>query len=338
MDYITTHRSEWEELERLTVKAKKRVGRLIPAEIDRLDVLYRTVSIQLAQVATRTTDFRMVTYLNSLIASAHSVIYLPQKEPLFKQIFRFFLDGFALTVCRQWRCHLLSFALLLMGFFVAYIAAKQDPLAVYALQPAQEIRLPGSSREQLVNSLRSGRDDGNGKKFFFSTFLFSNNLKVGLLGMAAGALAAVPTCLLIIYNGMLLGAFTFTHHAQGIYLEYWAWILPHGITELGAIVICGGIGLRLGQAVICPGRITMHESFILAGREAMRTILGVGGMLCLAAIIESFLRQSHLPTWARLLFAGGTAFFWIFYFVRGCRVMKRQAIEDALICNENTLG
>jgi uncharacterized membrane protein SpoIIM required for sporulation len=142
-------------------------------------------------------------------------------------------------------------------------------------------------------------------------------------------LAAIPTALLMVYNGMLLGAFTAIHHDAGIYTEFWAWILPHGITELGAIILCGGLGLRLGKGVISPGLITRAESLRLAGIEAGTTCIGVGGMLVLAAGIESYLRQSHLSTTARLWFATGTAIFWILFIAHGV-VRERQELTRAI--------
>ena len=131
--------------------------------------------------------------------------------------------------------------------------------------------------------------------------------------MAMGVLAAIPTALLMIYNGMILGVFVAIHQQAGIDAELWAWILPHGVTEIGAIVLCGGVGLMLGRAVVAPGLLTRTEALQQAGI----TSLGVAGMLFAAAIIESYLRQSHLSTSARLLFAAGSALFWAAFIVHG---------------------
>ena len=64
--------------------------------------------------------------------------------------------------------------------------------------PSTDPRQPGASAEQLTSHLRQGRDDASGMKFLLSSFLFQNNLKVGLLAMAAGLLAGVPTVFLMI--------------------------------------------------------------------------------------------------------------------------------------------
>jgi len=326
-DYVSRHMEEWQELELLVEWARRSVKGMTPEQLSRMDVLYRRATVQLAQVATRTRDAGLVRYLNNLTAAAHSIIYLPVKKSSSLRIWSFVSVGFARAVARTLPYHVVASTLLTLGAVLAYFAVRQDPAAAYALLPAGEFRQPGMTSEQLSNILGSGRDMGGGVKFIFASFLFSHNLKVGLLSLATGVLAALPTVLLLVYNGMILGALTSVHHGSGIYAEYWAWILPHGVTELSAIVLCGGIGLLLGRAVVAPGLSTREESLRRAGREAASVCLGIGGMLVFAAIIESYLRQSHLPTWARFAFAAATFALWVFYFANG--VLRERAERTA---------
>ncbi len=316
-DFISRHKQEWDELESLLKRGRRSVKRLSPDEKQRLDVLYRRATVHLSQVQTRTTDAQLSHYLNSLTAAAHSLIYLPPRERALRGLWRFLVEGFARSIARQWRFHAVSLALLIAGASLVYFAGSRDPLALYALMPPGDPRVPGTSKEQLLEILRSGRETGDGSKFLFASFLFSHNFKIGLLSMALGVLAAVPTALLTVYNGMIMGAFVAVHQQAGIGVEMWAWILPHGVTELGAIVLCGGVGLQLGWAVISPGERMRGEALKLIAPEIACTVGGAGVMLIFAAIIESYLRQSHLPTSSRLSFAAATAFFWIVYIASG---------------------
>lgn len=199
-------------------------------------------------------------------------------------------------------------------------------LACYALMMPGDFRLPGATREQLEAALRSGREQSTGFKAVFSSFLFSHNVKVGILSLASGVFVAFPTILLLIYNGAMLGAFTFVHHNAGIYDEYWAWILPHGITELGAIVLCGGVGLSLGMSVLSPGYLSVTERLKNTASDAAAVCGGIVIMLFFAAIIESFVRQSEMTTSSRLIFAGGTAIFWTGYLATG---FQRRSGNDS---------
>jgi uncharacterized membrane protein SpoIIM required for sporulation len=93
----------------------------------------------------------------------------------------------------------------------------------------------------------------------------------------------------------------------------WAWILPHGVTELSAIALCGGVGLMLGRAIVSPGSLSRTQSLLDTGKEAAAICIGVAGMLVAAAFIEGFIRQTSWSTSARMTFAASTAFFWIAY-------------------------
>jgi uncharacterized membrane protein SpoIIM required for sporulation len=324
--FITRNKPEWNELETLLQRARKSTKRLTPDELSRLDVLYRRATVHLAQVRSRTTDENLISYLNGLTSAAHSLIYLPPHSAV-KGGIEFLREGLARTIARNWIWHAISALLLLAGAGSAAVAGSLDVVALYALIPAADPRGPGASRETLLELLRSGRDTGGGGKFVFATFLFSHNLKVGLLSMALGILAAVPTVMLIIFNGMILGAFATVHHQTGIVGEMWAWILPHGITEIGAIVLCGGIGLQLGWAVVCPGMYSRSESLKAVSGEVARTAVGAAFMLVFAAIVESYVRQSELSTEVRLSFAAATAVFWVAYIAYGF-VRERAAANE----------
>jgi uncharacterized membrane protein SpoIIM required for sporulation len=331
-DFIKRNKPVWEELEKLVAQARSGIRRLKPEDLSRLDSLYRRTTIHLAQVTTRTRDARLTKYLNDLTASAHSVIYLPPRRSAFKGFVLFVTEGFGRAVARTWRYHLASAVLCLGGALLAYYAASHDALAAYALSPPAEMagpRMPGSSPEQLNEVLKSGRDQDSGTKFGFASFLFSHNLKVSITAMCLGILAGVPTICLMMYNGMILGALTATHHKAGIYADYWAWILPHAVTELTAIIFCGGVGLLIGKAVLSPKELTRMESLRRAGNEAVPVCLGVALMLVVAAIVESYLRQSHLSNDWRFAFAAASAVFWIIYFAFGAyreRESRRPAV------------
>ena len=315
--FLARNKPDWDELEQLITRAKKSPKHLTTDELSRLDVLYRRASVHLAQVRSRTSDVRLAQYLNGLTAAAHSLIYVAPRDPAFTGIVSFATEGFARTIARNWRYHAISAGLMFGGGLLAYWASMRDIGAMYALMMPGDPRTPGASRETLLEVLRHGRDQAGGEKFVFASFLFGHNLKVALLAMSLGVLAAVPTVLLTVYNGMILGTFVAIHHQAGIVSEMWAWILPHGITEFGAIILCGGMGLQLGEAVVAPGRLSRADRLKVTAPEVGRTAVGVAGMLCFAAIIESYLRQSHLSTAERLAFAAATGVFWTLYIAFG---------------------
>lgn len=327
-DYLARNRKDWEELDSLVKRTRRWVGDLAPEDLSRLDILYRRTVVHLAQASSRTTDKALIQYLNDLTAAAHSVIYLPPRRRFPTKIGHFLAQDFGRAVARTWRYHAVAAALVALGGVLGYYVSMTDLTAAYAILPAGEMRLAGATREQLEEMLRSGRDKGSGTKFAFSSFLFTNNLRVGLMALATGILAAIPTVILLIFNGMILGAMTAVHHKAGIYGEWWAWVLPHGVTELTAIALAGGVGLMIGRAVISPGLRSRGESLRRAGSESLRVIGGVAIMLVLAAIIESYVRQSNWSNVPRFALAGLTAVFWIGYFALGALLESKARREQ----------
>jgi apolipoprotein N-acyltransferase len=68
----------------------------------------------------------------------------------------------------------------------------------------------------------------------------------------------------------------------------------------------------------------VRRRWLDAGREAGRICIGVIVMLAAAAIIESYVRQSHWSTTERLAFAAATGLFWLGYIRLGYRCERVQ--------------
>ena len=114
-DFISRNQPGWDELKALIEKARKWTRRMTPEELSRIDVLYRRTSIHLSQVTTHTTNLQLIQYLNDLTAAAHSLIYLPPRQSIWRGLFVFFADGFPRSIACKWRFHLASALLLLSG-------------------------------------------------------------------------------------------------------------------------------------------------------------------------------------------------------------------------------
>lgn len=314
---FTQYQQEWRELESLVTLVHMGIRKASAAQLGRMDELYRRATIQLARAKTRGGDPELVSYLNSLTARAHSLIYVAPRTSLFAGLLMFLLIGFPRTIARYGRLHFASAVLFFGSAAFGYFATLHDRDALYALSQPDDPRQPGATREQLLDIIEGNRDSGHGELFQFASFLFQNNFRVGLLAILTGVLAGIPTVLILITNGLMLGPFLVIHQQQGLTAEILAWLLPHGIPELGAIVLSGGAGLMLGKSLLTPGKLSRADSLRLASRDVAKVAVGIGVMLFIAAIIESYVRQSHLSISGRFWFAGITGVMWTLYFVNG---------------------
>ncbi len=81
---------------------------------------------------------------------------------------------------------------------------------------------------------------------------------------------------------------------------FWGLILPHGLLELTAVFVAGGVGLRLFWSWVEPRGLTRTASIAREGRTAGTVALGLVAVLLVSGIIEAFVTPSPLPTWARV--------------------------------------
>ena len=126
-------------------------------------------------------------------------------------------------------------------------------------------RGPDASAELLRSMLYDGGDEFLSG---FAAYLFTHNVQVAILAFALGFALAVPTVLLILMNGCILGAMFQVYWSKGLGFELGGWLAIHGTTELFAIALAGAAGMRIGTRVAFPGELTRMTAAAEAGRVA----------------------------------------------------------------------
>lgn len=306
----------WHELDTLLTQIEARGLRSLPAsDLARLPVLYRAAVSSLSVARAISLDRSMLDYLERLVARAYVCVYSPRERV--RGVLGAFLAGGFAAALRRSRWHLvLSAATLLLGAAVAWVLTAEDLSRFeYFIDAAMaQGRDPTASRSELRAPLYSTGEAGGEGLLTFMAFLFNHNAGIGIFTFALGFVAGVPVLLLLLMNGMVLGAMSALYHARDLGREWWAWVLPHGITELLAIVICGAAGLRVADGLIFPGRTGRLEAIARHGREGGMLVFGAVVMLLLAAVIEGILRQTMHDVGMRYVLAATSAVAWLAYF------------------------
>ena len=289
-------------------------------EAERLGVLYRRAAAHYSLIRKDPIRRRQVEEIRQLLVRAHGHVYRPPRARLWPRCLHFFARGFPQAVSRHGAELAISALTLFLGCMLGYTATALDPDLYYAIVPMEETRSPTAAVETLQESLLSGRESSASERSNFSGFLWQHNVRVGLFAFALGVLAGIPTFLLTLYNGLILGAMSAVFVEAKLGTPWFAWLAGHGVTELTALVFCSAGGLALGRAVLWPGRLSRRDSLLEAGRTSTGLAMGTVLMLLIAALLEGFFRQSSASTITRFGVAAATGVLWLAYFLIGARL------------------
>lgn len=283
--YVLAHTHEWQRLEQLVQRR-----RLTGAEADELVETYQGVATHLSVVRTSAPDGSLVAHLSSLLARARTRM-VGTRTGSWRGVAAFFTERFpaALYRMRWWW----------LGCMAANVAVTAVMMIWLLDHPnVEQSLLSPTEIDQLVNS----DFEGYYSEFAASHFaaqVWVNNAWVSALCVALGILGFPVVYLLFqnISNLAIIGSIM-TRAEQGGH--FWGLILPHGLLELTAVFVAGGVGLRLFWSWIEPGALTRTQSIAREGRTAATVVLGLVVVLAISGAIEGFVTPSGLPTWARV--------------------------------------
>jgi len=312
--YVQAHQREWRRLEQLT-----QAGRLSGAETDEFADLYQRVATHLSVVRTSAPDAGVVGYLSTLLHKAR-LRSVGTRNPTWRSVTGFFTDRFpaALYRLRWWWLGCLVanvvVAAVLMGWLLDHPRVEQS-----LLPPEQVDQLIRHDFEDYYHQAAASA---------FALKVWVNNAWVSAQCLAFGILGFPVLYVLFtnILNVAVIGSIMTRHDHAG---HFWGLILPHGLLELTAVFVAGGVGLRLFWSWIEPGALTRTQAVAREGRTTITVALGLVMVLLVSGIIEGFVTPSGLPTWVRLaigIFA--EVVFLLYVFVVGRAAYRRGHTGD----------
>ncbi|MGZ8998095.1 MAG: stage II sporulation protein M [Allosphingosinicella sp.] len=305
---------QWRELEGLLLRAeRKSVRALSDDELLALPILYRAALSSLSVARETSLDLELITYLEDLCTRAYFFVY-GVRTSAGSRLAVFFAHDWPNSVRGLWRETLLALALTSIGILAGYLLVTSDPGWYGSFVPAE---LAGG-RDFDANSefLRSTlyHSEGPSGLSAFATFLFTHNSQVAMLCFALGFAFGVPTAMLLVQNGAMLGAILALYVSRGLGFELGGWLIIHGSTEFFAIIIAGAAGFRIGWSVVFPGERSRMTAAADSGRSAAIAMTGVVVMLMIAGLLEGFGRQLITVDLLRYAIGASILLFWIAYF------------------------
>jgi uncharacterized membrane protein SpoIIM required for sporulation len=261
------------------------------AEADELVTRYRQAATDLALLQTRAPDPQLVDRLSRILARARAAAVGTPRKSGWAALARGVVVDFPVTVYRAWRWWV-GTALLSVAVTAAIMLwLRAHPERIHAVLPSNEVH------NLVEHQFRDYYSEHPAQAF--AAHVWTNNAVVAAMSLFLGV-TIVGTLFVLWQNTANLGLVGGIMLGAGKGTVLFGLLLPHGLLELTAVFVAGGIGLRTGWAWVAPGDKPRAQSLAEAGRAAGVVALGLVGVLLVSGVIEAFVTPSGLPTWARI--------------------------------------
>lgn len=320
--YVAAHAAEWQRLEVLT-----RTRRLSGAEADELVERYQQVATHLSVVRTSAPDPSLVAHLSSILARARTKA-AGTRTSTWRGVQQFFVERFPAALYRLRWWWLATMAASIVVTAVMMIWLLEHPVVEQSLLSPEEVdQLVQHDFEDYYSEYAASH---------FAAQVWVNNAWVTALCLALGILGVPVIYLLLtnLANVAILGSIMIRHDHGA---HFWGLILPHGLLELTAVFVAGGVGLRLFWSWVEPGGLTRAQSLAREGRTVGTVALGLVAVLFVSGVIEAFVTPSPLPTWARVgigLLAEAVFFAYVFVLGRNAFLRGQTGDLDAALLED----
>lgn len=279
---------------------------------------FRRLNHDLALARERQYSALLIEALQRRVLLAHQRVY--GAAPLRAHSFFAFLGGgFPATVRREWPYVAVAAALFLLPLLLYVALAQYQPEAVYrVLSPEQAYQM---QQMYAPDAPHLGRPAAASNEWAMWGFYIANNVRIDFQCFAGGMLFGLGSIFFLLYNGLHIGAIA-GHLTQLGYIEtFWGFVAGHSAFELTGAILSGAAGLKVGHALLAPGRQPRLQALRQAAAVAGRLLAGAALLTFLAAFIEAFWSpQRGMPvhikyivglmlwalTWGYLLLAGRT--------------------------------
>ena len=250
-------------------------------------------------------------YLNSIAARVHQEIYKNKKEKS-GRIITFWKYELPFIFKNSQKQLFYAFLIFAVAMLIGIVSAAYDDTFVRLILG-----------DSYVNMTLENIDKGDPMAVYKSMNQIDmflgitiNNIRVAFVCFALGLLFSFGTGVMLLYNGIMLGAFQYFFYSKGLLLQSVLVIWIHGTLEISAIIIAGCAGLVMGNSILFPGTYSRGASFIMGAKQGVKIVIGLVPIFITAGFFESFVtRYSQMPMWLSLMIIGSSILFIVWYFI-----------------------
>lgn len=301
--FIEDNKKKWKEYEKVLDKEYQNP--------DKLNEIFITVTDDLSYARTFYKNRSVRVYLNGLAQKIFQNVYRNKRSPT-KRFANFWKEELPMLVYEARYDLRLSFLVFMGAVLIGVLSTAMDI-------EFPRIILGDEYVDMTLENIEKGDPMGvykDSEELGMSAGITLNNIQVALLTFVLGAFFSIGSIIILIKNGVMLGAFQYFFYAQGVFQESFLTIWMHGTLEISAIVIAGAAGITMGKGFVFPGTLSRTKSFQITARRGLKIMVGLIPIFIIAGFIEGFItRHTEVPDIIRLFFILACLAFILGYFV-----------------------
>lgn len=314
--FVARRKPDWDHLEALLEKLQAKT--LAAAQLGDLDRFYRRAASDLARAQAQFSGSDVHRYLNQLTGRAYGRIYAATPDRL-GAVRAFFSSVFPAAVRDELGFIGAAAGILGLGTLVGFTTLW--------LQPGLADLFVPEALQRYVAEHRLWTDAVELPPSELATQILTNNLQVTIGAFALGITGGLGTVLLLLNNGVFLGA-TLAHCFNGgVGKGLLVFMSAHGFVELSVICICGAAGLIIGHALVVPAERPRSEVLRERSTRAVQLVIGCAPFLAAIGVVEGYVSPGHIvPAGAKLVLGAALGLgFWAYLAAAGRGQLGRPA-------------
>lgn len=312
--FVKHNKGKWEKFEKL-FKQKNN-------DPDEISELFTEITEDLSYARTFYPRRSVRVYLNHLAQGVFTSLYKQKKQPV-KGFFKFWKTTVPMALYHSRKNLLLALVFFLTASIIGAVSQEYD-------ESFAEIILGEGYISATEDRIANGNPMGiYGESEEASMFLriTINNIRVSFFAFVMGIFFGLFTYIILLHNGIMLGAFQWWFKAKGLLLTSFLAIWIHGAFEISAIVIAGGAGITLGNGLLFPKSHSRLQSLIFSGKRGMIILSSLVPIFIIAGTLESFVTryyQSMPPALNWLIILGSFTIIILYYGIYPFIAAKRN--------------
>lgn len=249
-----------------------------------LPAAFRRLCLDLSLARDRNYSSPLVHALHDRVLAAHQRVYGARRR-LAGRWLSFVVGGLPRLVRAEARFVLVAAALFFVPLVALIVLLQSYPDGIYFFLSQSHV----AQYEEMFSpdNVRLGRPRGASDQLTMLAFYIANNVRIDFQCFAGGIAFGLGAVFFLIYNGMMIGA-TAGHLTQiGFIDTFWGFVAGHSAPELIGAVLSGAAGLKIGLALVAPGRLRRLDALKLAAGDAVKLLYGAAALTFCAAFIEA---------------------------------------------------